>query len=403
MGAGAILQGLLNSATAARTGQLQGQQIANQKATTDAIQQIVQQRAQDAAEIERRLKSAQAGEADARTNLLLHPPAKAPEYDYQTDQGGNVVAINKNDPTDVKPIMVNGQPFKAKVPNRPSSVFQGPHGEVQWVAQGDPIPAGFKPYAPPQAPQIMQGTDPTGGPAFFRVPKFGGPAEPVSGMTPNPTGGGASGLSGLTMQTMARMGTSFNDLSQAVDQMDRMENDPAFRAKLTAYNKALMAGAEAQPNAEAHGIGGMLSNMAGQLASGKAQQSLDPDLNTYLNLKQRVGTAFTELLPRPNQQLLQIEKGLSGIDVGWNPELLKGIQARRQGGLNVLRNILSHQGMLDENGQVSGTPTGGRGGGGGAPRQSAPPTTEQALWDAAVAKYGKQKVLQEYGPRPGGE
>lgn len=34
---------------------------------------------------------------------------------------------------------------------------------------------------------------------------------------------------------------------------------------------------------------------------------------------------------------------------------------------------------------------------------AAPPTEEQKLWDAAVQKHGRAKVLKEYGPRPGGE
>lgn len=166
--------------------------------------------------------------------------------------------------------------------------------------------------------------------------------------------GTGSTMSGQTMQTMGRMGTSFNDLKQSIDQMEKMENDPAFRQKLTSMSKAGMAGAEAHPNADAHGLGGFLSNVGGQYLAGKAQENLDPDLNTYLNLKQRVGTAFTELLPRPNQQLLQIEKGLSGIDVGWNPQLLSGVQGRRRGGLDVLQNILSAQGMVDEQGNITG-------------------------------------------------
>lgn len=186
-------------------------------------------------------------------------------------------------------------------------------------------------------------------------------------------GGGGNGLngalSGITMQTMGRMGTSYNDLAQTIAEMEKMENDPAFRAKLTAWNKSKMAGAEAHPNADAHGIGGVAGNMLGQFAAGKAQESLDPELNTYLNLKQRVGTAFTELLPRPNQQLLQIEKGLSGIDVGWNPQLMAGIQARRKGGLEVLKNILGQQGMLDESGNIR---TGGQ-------RQAAPSGSSRTM------------------------
>jgi len=238
-------------------------------------------------------------------------------------------------------------------------------------------PAPDKPIISIQAP-----TDPSK-PAQVVAVDPRDPLHPRVADVPGVTKGGVAGAgspSGLTMQTMARMGTSYNDLAQSIAQMEKFENDPAFRAKLTASNKALMAAAEAQPNAEAHGITGVLGNAVGQLASGAAQGHLDPELNTYLNLRQRVGTAFTELLPRPNQQLLQIEKGLSGIDVGWNPLLLTGIQGRRRGGLEVLRNILSKQGLVDAQGNVTGAP--------GA--QSDPGDSGDPDFAALMAKYGKK-------------
>ena len=81
MGAGAILQGLLNSATSARTGQLQGQQVANQRATQDAIQQIVQQRAMQQAQLADQLKQLQ-------INNLVHPPTKASDFHYENRPDG---------------------------------------------------------------------------------------------------------------------------------------------------------------------------------------------------------------------------------------------------------------------------------------------------------------------------
>jgi len=282
-------------------------------------------------------------------------------------------------------------------------------------AQLDEIAA--KPVAAPPAPKLPGGFEPTdegrklstlyqGGVAHathvaepetwhdepMQVPQPDGTMKTVQGQRsshgawkPIPGQGGAGGagaMSGQTMQTLGRMGTSFNDLSQSIDQMEKMEADPAFRAKLTSLNKAAMAGAETHPNMEAHGLGGFVSNMGGQFLAGKAQEHLDPQLNTYLNLRQRVGTAFTELLPRPNQALLQLEKGMSGIDVGWNDQLMAGVQARRRGGLDVLKNILAQQGMLDENGRVSGkknTPgAGGRSGNPPAPTVTAP--ANPATW-----------------------
>lgn len=204
------------------------------------------------------------------------------------------------------------------------------------------------------------------------------PSSQAAGRIVGKAGGAGGALSGITMQTMGRMGTSYNDLAQTIAEMEKMENDPIFRAKLTAWNKSKMAAAETHPNADAHGFGGVFNNALGQFAAGQAQSALDPDLNTYMNLKQRVGTAFTELLPRPNQQLLQIEKGLSGIDVGWNPQLMAGIQARRRGGLEVLQNILSQRGMLDENGHIKT--------GASATSSTAAPAMTFEQWLASKAK-----------------
>lgn len=211
--------------------------------------------------------------------------------------------------------------------------------------------------------QILQGTDENGDSHFYRVPKNGGPPEMISGMAPKSGTGRGAALSGQTMQTLGRLGMSFNDLKQAIDQMDQFENDPKNLQKMTPARRAIAATSETMPNPEAHGLMGGLNNAAGALLGGIAQQKLsqdDPQFNTYLNNKQRVATAFTELLPRPNQQLLQLEKGLSGADVNWNPTLMGNIQSRRRGGLDVLKNILQQQGMLDESGNMTGMKRGAK-------------------------------------------
>lgn len=245
------------------------------------------------------------------------------------------------------------------------------------------------------------------------------PRSQAAGME-TPAKAGAAATSGQTMQTMARMGTSYNDLKQAVDQMDKYENTPGNLAKQTVGKQMLGSASEMHPSQDSHGLTSGISNALASGISAAAQQKLgadDPEYRTYLNNKQRVATAFTELLPRPNQQLLQLEKGLSGADIGWNPQLMANIQARRRGGLDVLKNILNESGMLDANGNVTGKKSsGGRGGQSPIPTNgpsgpidlrtpsvASPPTREQQLWDAAVQLHGQAKVVQEYGPRPGGE
>jgi hypothetical protein len=258
--------------------------------------------------------------------------------------------------------------------------------------------------APPPVvqPQIISAQVPGGPPAFFRVPKDDGAATPIEGLEPKK--GSTSALSGQTMQTLGRMGMSYNDLQQTIARMDAYENDSNNLKRLTPTQQTVGAVSEFHPNPEAKGIAGMAGNAAGTFFGARAQQSLaqnDPKYRQYLLDKQRVAMAFTELLPRPNQQLLQMEKGVSGADAGWTPDILQSIQTRRQGGLDVLKGILSGQGYIDANGTFVSLPQGGgRGRGGGSNQAGGLTTRAQQLWDAAVAKYGEARVLKEYGARP---
>jgi hypothetical protein len=357
----------------------QGQADKSKRETQDLLQQIQLARQAQSDKMQRDLQQAQIGNYQSETAARLAPKPAEPftlgkgQRRYGPD--GKMVA--------------EGAPEDPKAPLP---------GTPEWKA--------YKQWEYANAPQgvtYIKGEGDQGQPQYFAGTTKGTPSLKPMDVNAPQTGKG-SALSGITMQTMGRMGTSYNDLKQTIDEMEKMENDPKFRSKLSAYSKSLMAGAETHPNADAHGAGGFASNMLGQYASGLAQKSLDPDLNTYLNLKQRVGTAFTELLPRPNQQLLQIEKGLSGIDVGWNPQLMTGIQARRRGGLDVLANILSQQGMLDESGNVTGThnPGGTRAParapeGGGIAR----PSISKAQYDKLIANhYTPEEIAAKYTVAP---
>ena len=166
---------------------------------------------------------------------------------------------------------------------------------------------------------------------------------------------------------------SLADVEAANKRMTTMENDPAFQQKLTVANQATMNAADVKPDIHASGLLGALNNAGGSLVSGVAQRHLnttDPDLNTYRRDKELVGTALTEVLPRPNQQLLQIEKGLSGLDVGWNPAIMGAVQNRRAQGVMQLRNALS---ALQQ-------------GRGGAPVVNTPPSNVAP--HPVVSKYG---------------
>jgi len=74
---------------------------------------------------------------------------------------------------------------------------------------------------------------------------------------------------------------------------------------------------------------------------------------------------LTELLPRPNQQMLGIEKGLSAVDVGGNPGNISNVQSRRRGALQMLQGIMQHGGIpgvtAPNAGTGAGTPPSGSG------------------------------------------
>lgn len=226
-------------------------------------------------------------------------------------------------------------------------------GSPEWLAAQEKLAKIRADYAPGQfGTQIKPGSD--GQPAQAVVTNARTGDVTTKPLDTVDLGKGTKGTQGaLVLQTLARLGMNYNDLSQAVDKMDKLEGDKTFLGLQTPVNKAKIGLASTESNPHPKGLLEGLSNSAMQGVAGLAQRSLDPSLNTYNNLKTRVGTAFTEAMPRPNQQLLQIERGLSGIDVGWNPDLLQSVQSRRRGGLDVLRGILANEGLIDANGNFT--------------------------------------------------
>jgi hypothetical protein len=270
-------------------------------------------------------------------------------------------------------------PPKAAPAGRRVKVVQ-PDGSVIFVDPEAP-PPGLKERAAIAAPQLQEVTDASG--QKHLEPK-------VAGLVTAPPADSAKAKQtpALLIATMNRLGLSEGDISSAINEMEAFENDPTKRAKLTAYQQALAATANThQSNEGKGGVLDVVSKGAGSLVSGMAQKAVDPDIRTYLRNSQIVGTAATEILPRPNQALLGIESGLSGIDVGWNPQLLAGVQDRRRR----MRDMLHASLMSTPLGQAATK---------GAPSAKTPPTKAQQLWDAAVAKHGEATVLKEFGPRP---
>jgi hypothetical protein len=197
------------------------------------------------------------------------------------------------------------------------------------------------PYAPPPPPPgnvYVTGVGPDGSPTIY-AGKNKGPAALTDTGVGKPSGG--AGGSAQTAMALQRLGMSAGDVEHAITEMEVFENDPQMRAKLTSAQQAMGSASQVTPDDHAHGMLGVLNNAGGSLVSSAARAGMDKDLQRYMRNKQLVGLAFTEALPRPNQALLGMEKGLSGIDAGgFTDPIIADVQSRRRMGLQQLRTAL---------------------------------------------------------------
>lgn len=291
------------------------------------LQMFALQQQARAQAVQQALERSRANYYGARTNQI------AGERKIMRGPGGQLVDVTN--PTHPTPL---GPPPIVK----PTGPVMGSPAWLNAQEQLEKLRAKYRP-APEATIQVLPGADGNPPQGVITHGPGLGKTIPIPGVQAKGAGG-AGGQSGIMLQTLGRMGMSMNDLASAIKQMDAYENNPNNLAKLTPFKQAIGAASEATPNQEAKGFTGVLNNSAGAFTAARAQKYLaqnDPAYKTYLFNKQRVATAFTELLPRPNQQLLHIEKGLSGIDVGWNPDLIGDVQTRRTNGYNMLKDILS--------------------------------------------------------------
>lgn len=353
-----------------------------QQLMTDRANQVEQQRVQAAQALEDQRTKAAADAAAATRQAAITAATNKQKGDYATlkaEYGNDPLSKLAFDPnTDYTSALANARAvgMQAKA--------------LAATAQGSWTPTQF--------------TDPnTGAPVLLNT-KTGETRIGTGLQGKQPGTGGAGG--GMQLLAEGRLGFSFNDLKNTIADMTAKENDPAFRAKLTAFTKGQMAAAQTTPNSEAHGMTGVIGNFGGQYLAGKAGENLDPELRQYMLDKMRVGLAFTESMPRPQQQLLHIEQGLSGMDVNWDPGSVAAVQQRRLTGYQVLGSLMRQQGLIDADGNYimrgSGGAGGGRGGfggkgGGPGPGATGKATISQAQYDAKRAQgYTDAQIRAAY-------
>lgn len=200
-------------------------------------------------------------------------------------------------------------------------------------------------------------------------------------------GAGGKGMSGQTMQALQRTAQSYGDLGATVKDMEDFENNADNLKRVNQYSALGNLAMQDVPTDAANGVLGAGGRYITKTMVNAAREKLSkefPEYMDYLNKAKRTGLAFTEVLPRPNRDLLHIEMGLSGVDAGASdtPDLVKSIQARRQNGLQTFRQILGGQGYLDPQ---TGAFTIASGGATGGRSQGAGPSNTVGNWPSTSA------------------
>lgn len=160
------------------------------------------------------------------------------------------------------------------------------------------------------------------------------------------------GIAGNAMMTLARTAQSYGDLSASLDKMKVFENDKDNLAKIAQYaglaNMAMQDVKTAQTGSLLDAFGRRIT--AQQIANAQVElQANFKDYWQYLQLVKRTGLALTEVLPRPNRDLLGLEMSLSGIGAGAvdSPDYIKDVQDRRDRAYNTFKQILTQTGNID--------------------------------------------------------
>jgi len=231
--------------------------------------------------------------------------------------------------------------------------------------------------------QIVQGTGPDGQVHFYRVPKNGGPATEVEGTTPKV----AAGPGGQNAPQMAAAKANLESARQIMNEYeDKLKRGEATIGVLGATEGALASSPTALT---AKSPWDALMSL-GANASAQHLQSSDPDLARYMTAKKYVAEAILNTHKRPNQTQYEIEQELSGAGPGATPQQIDmGRERRDRMYSEVFANpaagaVASSHPTAPSSGDVN----------------LGHPSRAQQLWDAAVAKHGRQAVEAKFGPRP---
>lgn len=301
MGLGGLLSPLL-TATSNTVGAYEGAQADQAKQRkADALQQILQQRAQHEQEIKDLLTGAQTNHFNAQTLDLQNKPApRDPTVDHATNRDYDLA-----------------HPTPA-VPKEASTIPGTPEWENAEKRKAE-IGAKFG-YHPPTVPQLIVGEkvnpDGTRTPTYGEYNKGTHTIAPVDGSAMQPKSAGA----GPSNPQMAASKANIESAMKTMAEYERkLAAGEATYGPFDATNGAL--GSSEKTQSAAGAIGGaesLIGNMAGASLRGS-----NSDLANYLKAKKFVAEAVLNTHKRPNQTQYEIEQELSGIGPrfgGWTSD-----------------------------------------------------------------------------------
>lgn len=404
-----------------------------------------------------RAQMARQAENDRVSNNLKSAQATALQNQwviYKTDENGNIVALPKKLPMNG----MNAAPSGSTSPTTPppsDPAFSAPTSD-QWNGALKGVPAVAsdttppKPIAPPVTPSPASPTiglqtgikgltrptphlDPNSpegiaaaatraaAVAAARAPYMSQKVDPNSAaaITADSTkaanralarpGGMTGGMGSGGIGGLARTSGGITEMGQADQMMTPYEN--AVKNKTANYNGLDYFQGMLSKMYDAHGT----VNQAVHSATFANLDKTNPDLANYLRAAELWALADGTVSGRTSDFRTKLDGFVSAIGPNAGPQQVDNTQRARSTRLQALQKFQPAMEAAASRFVPGGKP--------GAPANAAPsvppavanpdnkpgninlgaPTKEQALWDAAVKLHGQAKVLQEYGPRPGGE
>lgn len=239
------------------------------------------------------------------------------------------------------PELFKPSPKDERMRARINALFKDPAWGREYKTPGDRLRAanaqvrleeGEKPDEPASKQSITLADPKTGEQKVYLFDPKAGTYTEATGVGPKTVGAGGGERAGQAAAFLSRLKMGKADFDNGMQRIRDYHHKLATgAAEITPTMMAEQAAAETNPSTEAHGLLGSLGNAGTALLQGAANEqvgSAHAEYQRYRNLLNSMSLALTEVLPRPSQQLLGIEKGINIAKAGDTPERLADIQGR---------------------------------------------------------------------------